>query len=230
VGTLGHVLEAQGLATVALSQVRGQIERAHPPRALHCEFPLGRPLGRPSDPAFQRRVLMAAFSLFERRAGPVLEDFPETIVDEADEPLGCALPPRLDPSLPAALDEVAGLRPAYERTVAASGRSLVGRCVSADGTAGAVDLFVRIAAGEPWDSIGLPGPPSEVALDIRAYYEEAALSLAGHVPAARAAESWFYRITATGRVLHEAQAKMRDGGAPGPVWFYIVPVSQQRPS
>jgi hypothetical protein len=228
VGSLGHVLEAEGPATVALSLVRGQVERTHPPRALHCEFPLGRPLGRPADPGFQRRVLLAAFSLLERPTGPVLEDFPEVIADEADQPLSCPLPPRFDPTLPAAVDEVAGLRPAYERALATTGRTLVGRCVSADGVSGAVQAFVRVASGEPWDTVGLPGSPSEVALDVRAYYEEAALALADHVPAARAAESWLYRTTATGLVLREAQAKMRAGGAPQPAWFYVVPVSQQQ--
>jgi hypothetical protein len=230
VGTLGHVLEAEGLATVALSLVRGQIERTHPPRALHCEFPLGRPLGSPADPGFQRRVLLTAFSLLERPSGPVLEDFPEVVTDQADEPLACPLPPRVDPTLPAAVDEVAGLRPAYERTLASTGRTLVGRCVSADGVSGAVRAFVRIASGEPWDTVGLPGSPPEAALDIRAYYEEASLALADHVPAARAAESWLYRTTATGRLLREAQAKMREQGAPASVWFYLVPVSQQQPT
>src|ERR671910_544074 len=81
VGTLAHVIEAAGLATVALSLVRPQIEQSRPPRALHCEFPLGRPLGRPGDPEFQRRVLSAAFALLQRRDGPVLEDFPEAIAD-----------------------------------------------------------------------------------------------------------------------------------------------------
>lgn len=226
-GTLGHVLEAEGLATVALSLVRGQIERTHPPRALHCEFPLGRPLGRPADAAFQRRVLLAAFRLLERRSGPVLEDFGEVIADEADQPLTCPLPPRLDPSVPETVDEVLGLRPAYDRAKAASGRTMVGRVVDADGVAAAVSCFARIAAGEAWESVGLPGSPPEVVLDIRAYYEEAALALADYVPAARAAESWLYRTTATGRVLREAQAKMREAGAPFPVWFYVVPVSQQ---
>lgn len=218
------------MATVALSLVRGQIERTHPPRALHCEFPLGRPLGRPGDPAFQRRVLLAALDLLRRSSGPVLEDFPEVIVDGADEPLSCPLPPRLDPAVPEAVDEALGLRPAYERNLAATGRTLVGRHVTADGIAQAVEAFVRIAAGEPWESVALPGPPSEVVLDIRAFYEEAALALADHVPAARAAESWLYRNTATGGVLHQAQAKMRDAGAPAPAWFYLVPVSQQRSS
>jgi len=227
VGTLGHVLEAEGLATIGLSLVRGQIERTHPPRALHCEFPLGRPLGRPRDPAFQRRVLLAALGLLDRQEGPVLEEFPEIIGDDAAQPLACPLPPRMDPSLPAAVDEALGLRPAYDRAVTASGRTTVGRVIDADGLAGAVGAFSRIAEGEPWESVGLPGRPNEVVLDIRAYYEEAALALADHVPAARAAESWLYRTTATGRTLHRAQAAMREAGAPPAVWFYLVPMSQQ---
>ena len=58
-GTLASVLEDAGLATVALSIIRGQVETTRPPRALHCEFPLGRPLGRPGDPALQRRGILA---------------------------------------------------------------------------------------------------------------------------------------------------------------------------
>ncbi len=129
-GTLAHVLEAQGLATVMISSVRAQTERLHPPRALHCEFPLGRPLGKPGDPAFQRTVLDAAFALLRAPVGPVLVDFPEAIGDAADEALVCTLPPRLDPTLPAAVDEVLGLRAAYERQRAATGRTMVGRAVT----------------------------------------------------------------------------------------------------
>ena len=65
-GTLASVLEDAGLATVALSIIRGQVETTRPPRALHCEFPLGRPLGRPGDPALQRRVIDAAFALLDQ--------------------------------------------------------------------------------------------------------------------------------------------------------------------
>ena len=83
-----------------------------PPRALHCEFPLGRPLGRPNDAQFQLDVLSRAFALLQAPAGPVLVDHPEVI--EADEqPMACALPPRFDPSLPPAVDEARGLRRAY---------------------------------------------------------------------------------------------------------------------
>jgi hypothetical protein len=174
-------------------------------------------------------VLLAALGLLERSEGPVLEDFPDVIADEADHPLACALPPRLDPSLPAAVDEARGLRPAYERTLARTGRTIVGRKVSPNGIAEAVAAFVRIAEGEPWESVGLAGSPGEVVLDIRAYYEEAALALVDHVPAARSAESWLYQKTAAGAALKRAQAAMREAGTPQADWFYLVPMSQQRP-
>lgn len=172
-------------------------------------------------------MLLAALGLLDRPSGPVLEDFPEVIADEADEPLACALPPRHDPAVPPAVDEVEGLRPAYERQRAASGRTIVGRTVDAGGVASAVEAFCRIADGTHYQEGGLPGPANEVVLDIRAYYEEAALALADHVPGARAAESWFYRTTETGAVLRRAQQAMQAAGAPGALWFYLVPMSQQ---
>jgi hypothetical protein len=73
---------------VALALVRAQAEKTRPPRALWTAAPLGRPVGEPSDPAFQLRVLRAALALLERTDGPViLEDFPEDppgLVDTAD--------------------------------------------------------------------------------------------------------------------------------------------------
>lgn len=183
-----------------------------PPRVLYCEFPFGRPLGKPNDPAFQRRVLMAAFALFERPAGPVLEDFPEHLRDAADEPLACALPPRLDPKEPPAVDEARGLRAAYERQLARSGRTSLGMVGGADAIPDLVAAFARIAEGIAVDEAGLPSDPHQAALDVRAYYEEAALALADHVPGARAAESWFFRETQTGRLLRTAQAALVAAG------------------
>ena len=225
---LAQVLEAAGLATVGISSVRGQVERARPPRILHCEFPLGRPLGRPHDPAFQHRVLAAAFDLLPRTDVPVLVDFEETIIDAADEPLACTLPPRYDATLHPAVDEALGLRPAYERRRATTGTTNVLRLGGPDRIADLVGVFVRIVDGTPWDAVGLePAQIGQAALDIRAYYEEAALALANHVPAARQAESWFYRITATGELLREAQRIIRDADAPRQAWFPVVPTGQQ---
>src|ERR1700691_3950760 len=114
-GALAHVLEHEGLATVQLSSIRGHTERIKPPRALYCEFPFGRPLGKPNDAAFQRSVIMAAFKLLERPAGPVLEDFPERVPDGSETPLTCSLPPSFNAEMPSVIDEARGLRSAYER-------------------------------------------------------------------------------------------------------------------
>ncbi len=175
---LAHVFESAGLATVGISCVRGQAERARPPRMLHCDFPLGRPLGRPGDAAFQHRVLAAAFALLPRTDVPVLVDFDEVISDEADEPLACPLPPRHDPALHPAVDEALGLRAAYERRRAMSGATNVVRLGGPDRIADLIDAFVRITDGASWDAVGLDAVQlGQAALDIRAYYEEAALGI-----------------------------------------------------
>lgn len=195
---------------------------------LHCDFPLGRPLGKPADAEFQHRVLAAAFELLPRSDVPVLVDFPESITDEADAPLACALPPRHDPTLHPAIDEVLGVKAAYERRRAATGATNVVRFGGAERIPELVGAFVRIVSGTPWESAGIePDRIADAARDIRAYYEEVALELAGHVPAARQAESWFYRVTETGAVLMQAQAIIRDADAPRTTWFPIVPTGHQ---
>ena len=63
--------------TTGISLVRENAQSMQPPRSLWVPFPLGRPLGKPNDKAFQHRVIAAALALLERTAGPVLEDYPE---------------------------------------------------------------------------------------------------------------------------------------------------------
>ena len=117
--TLAHVFEAAGLSTIVFASMRDVAEKMSPPRTLYCEFPLGRPLGKPSDPAFQRDVLVRGLDLLEATE-PVLATYPEVI--EADEtPMACAMPPRYDPKVPPAVDEAQGLRAAYDRALAARG-------------------------------------------------------------------------------------------------------------
>ncbi len=220
---LAHVFEAAGIATVVLSSVREMAAKVAPPRALHCEFPLGRPLGRPDDPGFQHDVLARAFALLDAEAGPVLVDHPEVI--EADEqPLACSLPPRFDPSLPPAVDEARGLRRAYDRSLAARGASSVGRVIVADEVPAALGVLHAIAEGADWKTAGLPGGnTTAVCHDIRTYYEEAAIELAeGPVPGARSVEAWFYERTEAGRTVLAARAAIRDAGGKFPVWFYMA--------
>ena len=221
---LAHVFESAGLATVTLISVRDVAERSRPPRALYCEFPLGRPLGKPLDPVYQRRVLDAAFALLEASEGPVLEDFPDVITSEVENAVACALPPRFDPDVPPAVDEARALRDAYDRAYEATGRTSVGRIVDVDGIPDALAAFARIVDGTEWTEAGLPGFGIDTVLDIRAYYEELCPQLAGGVPDAWASEHWFYEETEAGRLIQAARRVMRDQGAPMMIWFYMAPV------
>ena len=221
---LAHVLEAAGIATVVLSSIRPMAEKTAPPRALHCEFPLGRPLGKPLDPEFQHDVLRRAFALLDEPAGPVLVDHPE-VIEADDQPLACSLPPRYDPDVPACVDEARGLRKAYDRALASRGVTSVGRAVSADQVPEALAVLQRIADGEDWTTAGIPGGNTiAVCHDIRTYYEEAALELVdGPLPGGRAMEDWFFDQTAAGRTMLAARVAIRDAGAKMPIWFYMVP-------
>ena len=221
-GALAHVLEEHGLATVALMSVRSVAERMHPPRALYCEFPLGRPLGKPNDAAFQHDVLRRAFALLDSPTGPVLETHP-TVIELDTEPLACALPARFDPDLPAAVDEAQALRAAYARSVAdRGGRTSVGRVVTADEIGAVLAAFDRIANGTEWTDAGLPADPVQCAHDVRTYYEEAALALDDAASEPGRAEAWFYDVTEAGHTVLAARAAMQQQGAPFALWFYVA--------
>ena len=62
---------------MAVQLLREVAERVRPPRALCVPFPHGYPLGHPSDPVTQNRVLEACFRLLEDDAAqpPVLDLF-----------------------------------------------------------------------------------------------------------------------------------------------------------
>ncbi len=221
--TLAHVFEAAGMATVALGSVRKQIESTAPPRGLWCDFPLGRPLGKPGDPEFQHRVLAAAFGLLASPE-PIVTEFGESIPDNGDEVLACPLPPRHDPDAHPAIDEARGLRAAYDRGVElSSGRIGAGRVVAADDVPAAIEAFIRIIEGTSWKEAGIPGLPMRVSQDIRGYYETAALAMVDHAPPAWAAARWFLDETEAGKVLTAARSEMERQGAPHPMWFYLTP-------
>ena len=223
--TLAHVFEAAGIATVVLAATRSVAERMGPPRALYVPFPLGRPLGRPGDAAFQHDVLARGFALLGEPEGPVLVDHPETIT--ADEvPLTCSIPPRFDPDLPPAVDEANGLRKAYDRALARRGFSSVGRTIGADEVPATLGAFHEIANGASWDDVGLAAGPGAIGRchDIRTYYEEAALELVdGPPPEGRAAEAWFFDQTEAGKTILAARRSLKSQGARRGEWFYLAP-------
>ncbi|MDA8046399.1 MAG: hypothetical protein M0Z30_14355 [Actinomycetota bacterium] len=220
-GALSHIFEANGLATVGVYPTGDIPERMRPPRSLIARFPLGRPLGRPRDPKFQRAVLSAAFSLLSAPAGPVTDTFPEVISDQAEVALSCPVPPRYDPDLPAAVDEARALRPAFERGCT-GGISVA----DPDAVEAALDAFDRLARGTPWKEAGLPRDLLGAARAVLGYYQQAALGLSDHVPAARQAESWYAQHTAAGATMRAARDQLKEQGAPTPLWFYLLPATQ----
>lgn len=225
---LAHIFERAGLATVGISIVRGQAENARPPRMLHCQFPLGRPLGKPNDAEFQTAVLEAAFGLLDRTDVPVLEDYPVVIDDEAETPATCALPPRLDTTGNAAADEARGLRGAYDRNVEQYGRTAVGRIAEADGVPELLERVTRLEEGAPLEEVDLAdGKLIAAGQDIRAYYEEAGLQLAD-VTGARQLETWFYDVTEAGQLLRRTQLILKAAEADQLSWQYMLPRTQAR--
>jgi hypothetical protein len=224
---LSHVFENAGLATVGISLVRGQAEAAKPPRILNVEFPLGRPLGKPGDAAFQTEVITAMLALLERTDVPVLVDYPVVIEDESAEPSACPLPPRHDPDLHPAVDEAMGLRKAYDRNVEAVGRTLVGRIADADGIVGLIEQLIAIENGTSLADAGWsPTTAIAVGQDVRAYYEEAGLQLADNT-GARQLESWFYQSTQTGKLIRSVRDVMKERGEDDLAVTYIAPGTQR---
>jgi hypothetical protein len=87
VSALAHYLEEEGIAAVAIALIRPQAEHTRPPRALWVPFELGRPIGPPSDAAFQKRVILAALGSLEAKPqASLIVDFPDDDPREAADP------------------------------------------------------------------------------------------------------------------------------------------------
>jgi hypothetical protein len=219
------VLEREGITTVTLvTRARVLAERIRPPRVLYCDFPLGRPLGKPRDAAFQRAVLRRALDLLEATQ-PALVDFPEA-VDEAlgDEPLACVIPPHVEPGLSPSVGEARGLRDAFDRGGGHGISSAIDPAFVEDSLA----AFERVADGVPWREGGFPARPQRCALAVRGYYEQAAVGLSGSAGGARAAETWFVEQTIAGATIKSALARMRASGESGNEWGILLSTLQDR--
>jgi hypothetical protein len=176
-------------------------------------------------------VRARAFALLPRTDVPVLVDHPETITDESDAPVAGALPPRFDPYVAPAVDEVVGLRAAYDRQYEASGgRTLLGRVAEADGIADLVARMISVVDGASLEDAGFDGTSLLAATqDVRAYFEEAAIALSEGVPAARQAETWFFSRTETGAMLLALRGVLKERGLDRGIWGYVAPSTQRGP-
>lgn len=208
---LAHNFESEGLSTVLVGFVREHIEAIKPPRSLFLDFPMGRGMGKPNDPEFQKKVIRAAFELFDAEEGPAIEDFPE-VIPVKDGRMGYALPPELilsvddigdvDAALAEVKAEMEALRPDYDAVVAARGRTTVG----ASGLA--IEEFAPFVAGFLGGDIpksptkGMPAIPllKLVVEDLEAYYTETWTHRDG-IDDLELMGQWFWEESKAGRLL-----------------------------
>lgn len=221
--------------------IREHTEQIRPPRALWVPFELGRPLGAPNHPEFQKDVLRSLLALFSRESGPVLEDYPHDspVTEEMDAVWTCELPlPPIDPAATpgdamaqALLQEVGGLAPWYAESIRRRGRTTFGLSgLTTDSMDEIAEFLARMAAGEdPAPPEGLTDPmPQAIRFmvdDVKAYYMEAANEQPGAPPPGGVRLwTWFYHETRMGQALYdlrdrfaaerEAATKANGGEAP----------------
>ena len=210
---LAHFIEEAGVPTTGISLVRPHTEVIKPPRALWVPFELGRPLGPPDDPGFQKRVLMTLLKLLEEKEGPVLEDFPED-EPESEEITVLACPVNFareaeetgdtDEMLTALRREMTAMRPWYDMAVNKRQRTTVG--VSGIGLDNLGDFIFAFVSGEPPENprndIPLSNTLKFAVEDLKSYYNEGITAQPGQANASsKMLQDWFWNETVGGKVL-----------------------------
>lgn len=212
---LGHYLEEEGIATVAVVLIRPQAENTKPPRALWVPFELGRPFGPPNDPEFQRRVLRAALNMLIEDGGPVrIADFPD------DDPRAQPDPAWQPPFMPATVAngdeeslasrmeaEILLLQGAHRRWIEQHGRSTVGVSGLAIGDSAryVADWLRGKAPPSPREGLSAPLMLRFAVDDLKAYGLEAADAGPANA-SSRQLTDWFWNETATGAAIHALRA------------------------
>ena len=218
-GALAHYLETEGISTTQISLIREHTEIIRPPRALWVPFELGRPLGAPDAPAFQRRVLLAALELLESSEGPVLRDFTEEAPEDVpgaeygEDGLACpvsfAPPPGKETDSEALVSacrrEVAELQPWYDLGLKRSGRLAIGYFGPENASELLYSFVLGKAADVPRHDFDLATALRLAADDLRAFYYEAVLARPGTVapPGASVFKQWFWFIRLKRTLFHE---------------------------
>lgn len=200
---LSYFLERDGLLTTGISLVRENTESMQPPRALWVTFPLGRPLGKPGDAAFQLDVIEAALDLLNRSEGPVLEDYPHDAPPVDGEnaaacPVSFAKDADDDGSWKTRLNrEISQLKPWYELSYRRrGGRTLVGVADQSP------EHNIQILAEHLDDGV-LPTDITwmkRAVEDIKAYYTEAMTAQPGDYDR-RALQAQFWHETSFGAAV-----------------------------
>ena len=226
-GALSHYIErgSEGrVATTGISLIREHTAGMKPPRALWVPFPLGRPLGSPDQPDFQRDVLLASLRLLETATEPALADYPHEATTSGDDPWACAV--ALAPPEPASasealrdqlIEEIRQLAPWHAESLKRRGRTTVGISgASIEQIEELAPLLADFASGaEPLDGAVDWNHPMPVRLkfaadDLRAFYHEAATAQPGaSYPTGADLNDWLFNRTLLGAVLRQCVERMR---------------------
>jgi hypothetical protein len=185
-------------------------------------FELGRPLGVPNDPDFQKRVLLSSLRLLEATGGPVLEDFSEDApVSEVPETVW-ACPVNFSQNVEALDDhaalraafkqEVVELQPWYDEALKQRGRTTFG--VSGLDMDQIVDFIAAFLDGppdNPSNTLSLPMTLNFAVDDLKAYYYEAVSAQPGKgLPDSSVLDDWFWQETAVSKILFQINALCLD--------------------
>jgi hypothetical protein len=222
VSALGHYLEEEGIASVAIALIRPQAEHTRPPRALWVPFELGRPIGPPGDAVFQRRVILAALGMLVDGGGPVrIVDFPDDDPREAADPtwrppIAASHRPAADAdggTLADAVEaELRAMAPAYAQSCSARGRSTVGLSgLPPAATSEHLAAWLRgPAPASPVADMSAVLALRFVSDDLKAYALEAGLAGGGR-PSSKQLGDWLWHETALSAALHELRRRLLAG-------------------
>jgi hypothetical protein len=180
----------------------------------------------PNDPAFQKRVLLAALKLLEERNSPVLEDYPEDapIMEGESTVLACPVSfskeevnlSETEQLCAAFKREFVSMHPWYDMAVKKRGRTTVGVSgVAVEKISDFICSFLQGSVPEnPRSDISIPYTLSLVINDLKAYYVEAITAQPGQEStSSQVILDWFWGETVAGRVLlaiKEASKKSPD--------------------
>ena len=208
---LAHYFESEGLSTVLVGFIREHMIAMRPPRSLFLDFPMGRTMGKPNNPKFQKKVIRAAFALLNQDCGPIIEDFPEVIPVSRGR-MSYAVPPDLvlnvqeignpEVILAEVRAELEALRPDYDTAVVARGRTTVG--ASGLSIEELAPFVVKFLNGEIPQSPrkGMPAIPLlKLAVeDLEAYYTET-WTYRDNIDDLELMGKWFWEESKAGRLL-----------------------------
>ena len=228
---LSHYIErgSEGrVATSTVALIREHAEGMKPPRTLWVPFPLGRPLGAPDQPDFQRDVLRSALELLDSATETTLADYPHDAPTSGDDPWACAV--ALAPPEPAnesealrdqLVEEIRQLAPWHAESRKRRGRTTVGvsgatieqiealATLMADFATGAESGEVAEQVDVDWNH-PMPARLKFASDDLRAFYHEAVTAQPGaNYPTDADLNDWLFNQTLLGTVLRQIVGVMR---------------------